>query len=56
MKKIYLKPEIEILNIEPTIMLAASEEDLGVWEDITVDEALSKEHKVNSVWDFEEED
>ena len=56
MKKIYINPNIDIVDIETENLLAGSNEDLGVWDDVTVDDALSKEHKGYSVWDFDNEE
>lgn len=58
MKKIYVKPDIEIIETDPEMLCSASGEGIA-WEDInngsgsfnddeSETDALSKEH--NSVW------
>ena len=56
MEKKYIKPEIQVVEIELQPMMAASIETMGIYED-PVDTGLSKEHESRGfdVWGPDEE-
>lgn len=54
MEKKYIKPEIQVVDIELQPMMAASTETLGIYE-TPVEEGLSKEHSSFDVWGLDED-
>lgn len=56
MEKKYIKPEIQVIEVELQPMMAASNIDMGIYDD-PVDEALSKEHSNHfDVWGLDDEE
>ena len=57
MKKIYISPAVQVLNISAdTSLLAGSEIAVGQQSWQEDDELLSRRHRSSSVWDDEGED
>ena len=58
MEKKYIKPEIQVVEVELQAMMAASGEDptLSIFNEDATGDAMSKDHASNfDVWGFDEE-
>jgi len=57
MKKIYETPEMKVVNVKLTTMIAASDPDVTVNKDDTpVDPGKVDSRRYNNVWDEEDEE
>ena len=57
MEKKYIKPEIQVIEVELQPMMAASigENELGLFDENATGPAMSKEHGRFDVWGLDEE-